>query len=150
MAQHNAGLRLWRWIIVHVGIALVPIAAALIVPVFFNNSSESLGPGEVLFFTFMISAIACWDMLEFLIFDGFSHYKMGFMVVLAAGTFGPGLLYAAVLHQTMTSRGPAKAIVFEVSVVLAVLFFLIGTSAELLFWGAERKGFGQLKRPERN
>lgn len=140
-------IRLLRWLFIHCLLALMPIITSYVVYSWFNPDGADwhLSVGEVLFFTFMISAIALGDAGELVIeLARFREPYKSLLVVsimLSVGVLYTLLLYGLnVLHNIPGSREVSGSeALLNHSLVLAVVFFVLGTLVQVKFSQVEER-----------
>jgi hypothetical protein len=125
-------IRVLRWIVLHVFFASVPILAPLAVYrlVLKPPQDAQFHAGEVLFFTFMVSSIACGEVAE-LIF----RYRVSFLLPILAVWFLFGALWSSSLYAMSVEYNIVAHTVGAGSTwqtILAVVFLVLGTVAVII------------------
>lgn len=135
-------IRLLRWVILHVFFASVPILSALTVYAFFLDPQQAAQvhhgkhAGEVLFFTFMVSSIACSEVVELIYRYKVSEWWTAWLAVwLFAGAVWSSWLYFMTVQYTILNPAAVDAgqRVWKHSLLLAAVFLVFGTTATVMY-----------------
>jgi hypothetical protein len=108
--------------------------------VFDAPSEHRLNPSEVLFFSFMVSAIALGDVFELVADSGWRISLAIFFSALLFGAVWSIVLYAMNISRGFSSKPPgveSTSNLLLYSEVLAGVFLLVGTIVQVVFGKAQ-------------
>jgi hypothetical protein len=134
-------LRLLRWIFFHVVFASFPIFASSTVFALAAAKDWHFRPGEVLFFTFMISSIALGEMFELFYRDKqFTTMRVCVAGILLVGVVVSTWFYGIVIMNEVINRAALDVAqrILVPSFVLAGVFLALGTVVSFTLDRAER------------